>query len=78
MTGITLAITAVTFIFAASAVYGLVWAVRHDQFRSPQATARSIFDEEEPIGRPTDRFPDKRPAGAPAPRPTNAKPVEDR
>jgi nitrogen fixation-related uncharacterized protein len=41
------------------AVYGLVWAIRTGQMRSFGRGATSIFDEEEPIGKMTDRFPEK-------------------
>lgn len=44
-------------LFGASAVYGLVWAVRTGQLREFGRGATSIFDEEEPVGRMTDRFP---------------------
>lgn len=43
-----------------TAVYGLVWAVRSGQVRDFAAGAASIFDEEEPVGRSTDRFPDSK------------------
>lgn len=43
-----------------SAVYGLVWAVRHGQVGDFTRGAASIFDDEEPIGRMTDRFPGER------------------
>ena len=40
-----------------TAVAALVWAVRGGQVRDFAAGATSIFDEGEPVGRPTDRFP---------------------
>lgn len=43
--------------FAASAVGALVWAIQHGQMERFGSAARSIFDEEEPVGRPTDAFP---------------------
>lgn len=46
--------------FAASAVGGLVWAIQHGQMERFGRAARSIFDEEEPVGRPTDAFPGSR------------------
>ncbi len=49
-----LAVWALMLVFAASAIYGLVWAIQHGQLRSFRAGARSIFDEEEPVGVPTD------------------------
>lgn len=44
-------------VFGLSAVYGLVWAVKTRQLQSFAAGAASIFDDEEPIGLETDRFP---------------------
>ncbi len=43
-----------------SAVYGLVWAVRNGQVRDFARGAASIFDDDEPIGEMTDRFPGER------------------
>ena len=43
--------------FAVSAVAALVWAIQHGQMERFASAARSIFDEEEPVGRPTDAFP---------------------
>lgn len=44
----------------ASAVYALYWAVKTGQFSRLDQDARIIFDEEEPEGHVTDRFPAKR------------------
>ena len=44
-----------------TAVYGLVWAIRSGQVRNFGRGARSIFDDEEPIGEMTDRFPGEPP-----------------
>lgn len=49
-----MAVWALMLAFAASAVYGLVWAIHNGQLRGFKAGARSIFDEEEPVGVPTD------------------------
>jgi len=43
----------------ASAVYALSWAVKTGQFNRLEQDARSIFDEEEPVGQVTDAFPGK-------------------
>lgn len=40
-----------------TAVGALVWAVRSGQLQSFAAGATSIFDDDEPIGEMTDRFP---------------------
>jgi nitrogen fixation-related uncharacterized protein len=40
-----------------TAVYALYWSSRHGQLRNFESGAESIFDEKEPIGEMTDRFP---------------------
>jgi cbb3-type cytochrome oxidase maturation protein len=42
-------------LFGGAAVLALAWAVEKGQFRNFQRAAESIFDSDEPIGRPTDR-----------------------
>jgi cbb3-type cytochrome oxidase maturation protein len=44
-------------IFGGSAVCALVWAIRNGQMSDFKAGAESIFDDEEPVGKPTDAFP---------------------
>jgi cbb3-type cytochrome oxidase maturation protein len=44
-----------------SVVGGFVWAARTGQFHDFQRGATSIFDPDEPLGRPTDHFPGRRP-----------------
>lgn len=44
-------------VFSASVIWGLWWALRGGQFSNFQQGATSIFDEDEPVGRPTDQFP---------------------
>lgn len=46
------------FLAAAAALY---WAHRHGQLDNLEKGARSIFDEDEPIGEVTDEFPAKKP-----------------
>ncbi|MCX7605184.1 MAG: cbb3-type cytochrome oxidase assembly protein CcoS, partial [Bryobacteraceae bacterium] len=41
----------------ATAIGGLVWAIRRGEFDNLREGAASIFDDEEPIGQATDRFP---------------------
>lgn len=41
----------------ATAIGGLVWAARRGEFDNLRDAAASIFDDEEPIGQATDRFP---------------------
>lgn len=45
-------------VFGITAVAGLVWALRTGQMRHFAAGAATIFDDDEPIGQMTDRFPD--------------------
>ena len=47
--------------FSASVIWALWWAMRGGQFSNFQRGATSIFDDEEPIGRRTDAFPEERP-----------------
>ncbi|MDR0353564.1 MAG: hypothetical protein LBI02_09555 [Opitutaceae bacterium] len=44
----------------ATAVYALRWSSKHGQLRDFEKNAASIFDEKEPVGHPTDFFPQKR------------------
>jgi len=54
----------VAFLAAAAltgtAVYALYWSSKNGQLRNFEQGAKSIFDDEEPIGRMTDQFPEKR------------------
>jgi nitrogen fixation-related uncharacterized protein len=47
-------------VLGATAVLAFVWAVRNGEMRDFGEGARSIFDSDEPVGRPTDTFPDER------------------
>ena len=57
-----------------TALLALRWAVRHGEFRDLRKTALSIFDEEEPVGQLSDRFPGSREssAGGPAAAPRSS------
>lgn len=57
MTLVYVVIWSSAVLLALSAVWALVWAIRTGQFQSLQQGAASIFDEDEPIGVPTDAFP---------------------
>ena len=48
---------AMTGLFAVSAVVALAWAVQHGHMQSFSDQARSIFDDDEPVGQPTDAVP---------------------
>lgn len=45
-------------LFGGAAVLALGWAFRNGQFENFDQGARSIFDPDEPVGEPTDAFPD--------------------
>jgi hypothetical protein len=47
-------------VFGLSAVWALVCAIRRGEMSDFQAGAESIFDRNEPIGKPTDTFPGRR------------------
>jgi len=47
-------------IFFATAVYAFSWASKHGQMRDFDHGATVIFDEDEPLGRQTDFFPNRR------------------
>lgn len=49
--------------FFGTAVYAFIWARRQRQFSDFDKGARSIFDEEEPEGLVTDKFPADAPEG---------------
>lgn len=54
MTVAYLAEFGVAILFGATAIGALAWAIRAGQFSDFSRGAASIFDEEEPVGRPTD------------------------
>ena len=64
----SLVVLAIAALVGASAVYGLYWAGKKGQFRELEAGAKVIFDDEEPIGRPTDQILNQ-PKSAPAAKP---------
>lgn len=47
----------VSVLVSASAVYALYWSSKKGQLRNLEKGALSIFDEQEPVGQPTDFFP---------------------
>ncbi len=51
-------------LFTGSVLLALRWALFTGQFRNPRKTALQIFDEDEPVGLMTDRFPPKRRPGS--------------
>lgn len=52
--------TAVSLAVTAGALILLVWSWRRGHLRAMNRGATSIFDEREPVGRMTDRFPKNR------------------
>ena len=47
-------------LFGGAAVLALGWAFKNGQFDNFDRGSKSIFDADEPIGEPTDAFPDRR------------------
>lgn len=45
-------------LFGGAAVLAFGWAARNGQFENFEQGSRSIFGPDEPIGEPTDAFPD--------------------
>jgi nitrogen fixation-related uncharacterized protein len=54
----------ISVLITGSAVYALQWSSKHGQLRDFDKGALSIFDENEPVGKPTDSFPGKSPRKA--------------
>jgi cbb3-type cytochrome oxidase maturation protein len=50
----------IVVLFCGSVVWALWWALKGGQFSRFADGATSIFDEDEPVGRVTDAFPDKK------------------
>lgn len=48
---------AMAALFFASAVWALNWAIKNGQMKNLDEGAKSIFDDEEPMGFQTDFFP---------------------
>jgi cbb3-type cytochrome oxidase maturation protein len=42
---------------AVTALYGFYWSAKMGQFENLEDGSQSIFDADEPVGRPTDSFP---------------------
>ena len=51
---------ALASVILAGGAYALHWAYRSGQFSHMKSGSESIFDEDEPMGQVTDRFPEKR------------------
>ena len=43
------------------AILGFYWAAKHGHLQNVENGAKIIFDDEEPIGKPTDAFPGNQP-----------------
>jgi cbb3-type cytochrome oxidase maturation protein len=54
---VVLLILLVIFALSGSVLYGFYWAAKNGQFENVREGGLCIFDEEEPVGRPTDHFP---------------------
>ena len=60
MFGVFIFIWSFALISGTVMVWVLAWAIARGEFRDLRQGARMIFDEEEPIGVVTDRFPENR------------------
>jgi len=56
MTWPALILLVIGILLALTAVAALYWAAKTGQFRNMEQGSKEIFDEEEPIGQPTDMF----------------------
>lgn len=61
MAAFYLALWGLAAVLAATAIAALVWAIRRGEFDNLRDAALSIFDDDEPPGAVTDRFPGRRP-----------------
>lgn len=57
--GLILIIGGLVFL-SGSAVLAFCWAIKDGQFRNLPAAPLIIFDNDEPVGMPTDRFPTRK------------------
>lgn len=60
MAAFYLALWGLSGLLGASAIAALVWAIRRGEFDQLREASLSIFDDDEPVGKVTDRFPEKR------------------
>ena len=54
--GFLLMVSGIVFFFG-SALLAFFWAVRDGQLRNLPKASQTIFDDDEPVGTPTDKFP---------------------
>jgi cbb3-type cytochrome oxidase maturation protein len=47
-------------VFGGSALLAICWAFRNGQLRDLPGASRTIFDDDEPVGTPTDKFPSRK------------------
>ncbi|MFA7232953.1 MAG: hypothetical protein WC076_02460 [Terrimicrobiaceae bacterium] len=60
MTAGSLLIVGGIVFLSGSALLAFCWAVRDGQLRRLKEAPRTIFDDDEPVGVPTDRFPSRK------------------
>jgi cbb3-type cytochrome oxidase maturation protein len=61
MAAFYLALWGLAAVLGATAIAALVWSIRRGEFDNLREAALSIFDEDEPPGAITDRFPASHP-----------------
>ena len=59
MTAGTILLVLGLFFLSGSALLAIYWAAKTGQFSKISEGAATIFDKDEPVGIPTDRFPSK-------------------
>lgn len=59
-TAIYILLAAGLVFFGGTTLVAFYWAARTGQFRNLEAGSKVIFDEDEPVGTPTDAFADRR------------------
>lgn len=60
MAAFYLALWGLAAVLGATAIAALVWAIRRGEFDRLREASVSIFDDEEPVGEVTDRFPGRK------------------
>lgn len=52
----SIVILVVMLLGSAGALYAFSWAATHQQFENLEEASKTIFDADEPIGTPTDKY----------------------
>ena len=60
MTAGILLLTAGLVFLSGSALLAFYWSLKNGQLNNLSSAAATIFDEDEPVGTPTDKFPSRK------------------